>query len=172
MDWQVILREIITGGAHIAVLVPAIIIPLMVVLALLTDTRLLDRGVGFIQPVMQRLNLSNRVAFPLLAGLFLGIVFGSGVIISSANDGTLTKRDLILVLVFLGICHSIIEDTLIFAALGANWWVLISCRFVLAASAVAVSFVLPSSPDAVKTNRRFQLLQDPRRYAIHFSLVL
>ena len=153
MDWQVILREIITGGAHIAVLVPAIIIPLMVVLALLTDSHLLDRGVGFIQPVMQRLNLSNRVAFPLLAGLFLGIVFGSGVIISSANDGTLTKRDLILVLVFLGICHSIIEDTLIFAALGANWWVLIICRFVLAAlAAFAVSFVLPSSPDAVKTN--------------------
>ncbi len=153
MDWQVILREIITEGAHVAVLVPAIIIPLMVVLSLLTDTRLLDRGVGFIQPVMQRLNLSNRVAFPLLAGLFLGIVFGSGVIISFANDGTLTKRDLILVLVFLGICHSVIEDTLIFAALGANWWVLISCRFVLAAlAAFAVSFVLPFTPAAVKTN--------------------
>ena len=153
LDWQIILREILTGGARIAVLVPAIIIPLMVVLALLTDTRLLDRGVGFIQPVMQRLKLSNRVAFPLLAGLFLGIVFGSGVIISFANDGTLTKRDLILVLVFLGICHSIIEDTLIFAALGANWWVLISCRFVLAASAAfAVSLVLPSRPEAVKTN--------------------
>ena len=118
MDWQVILQEIITGGAHIAVLVPAIIIPLMVFLALLTDSRLLDRGVGFIQPVFQRLNLSSRVAFPFLAGLFLGIVFGSGVIISFANDGTLTKRDLILVLVFLGICHSIIEDTLIFATLG------------------------------------------------------
>jgi hypothetical protein len=153
LDWQVILQEIITGGARIAVLVPAIIIPLMVVLALLTDTRLLDRGVGFIQPVMQRLNLSTRVAFPLLAGLFLGIVFGSGVIISVAKDGTLTKRDLILVLVFLGICHSIIEDTLIFAALGANWWVLISCRFALAAlAALAVSFVLSSRPDPVKTN--------------------
>jgi len=153
LDWQVILQEIITGGARIAVLVPAIIIPLMVVLALLTDTRLLDRGVGFIQPVMQRLNLSTRVAFPLLAGLFLGIVFGSGVIISVAKDGTLTKRDLILVLVFLGICHSVIEDTLIFAALGANWWVLISCRFALAAlAALAVSFVLSSRPDPVKTN--------------------
>jgi hypothetical protein len=150
LDWRVILQEIITGGAYIAVLVPAIIIPLMVVFALLTDTRLLDRGVGFIQPVMQRLNLSNMVAFPLLAGLFLGIVFGSGVIISFANDGSLTKRDLILVLVFLGICHSIIEDTLIFAALGANWWVLVSCRFALAALATfAVSFVLPSRPDEI-----------------------
>ena len=151
MDWQVILQEIVTNGVRIAVLVPAIIIPLMVVLALLTDSRLLDRGVGFIQQLMQRLNLSNRVAFPLLAGLFLGIVFGSGVIISFANDGTLTKRDLIIVLVFLGICHSIIEDTLIFAALGANWWVMISCRFVLAAlAAFAVSFAVPAGPDAVK----------------------
>ena len=153
MDWAVIFQEIITGGAHIAVLVPAIIIPLMVVLALLTDSRLLDRGVGFIQPVFQRLNLSSRVAFPFLAGLFLGIVFGSGVIISFAKDGTLTKRDLVIVLVFLGICHSIIEDTVIFAALGANWWVLISCRFVLAAfAAFAVSFVVPARPDPVKTN--------------------
>ena len=124
----------------------------MIVLALLTDSRLLDRGVVFIQPVMQRLSLSSRAAFPLLAGFFLGIVFGSGVIISFANDGTLTKRDLILVLIFLSICHSIVEDTLIFAALGANWWVLISCRFVLAAlAAFAVSLVLPR-PDAIKTN--------------------
>jgi hypothetical protein len=151
LDWQVVLQEIVTGGARIAVLVPAIIIPLMVVLALLTDSRLLDRGVGFIQPVMQRLNLSNRVAFPLLAGLFLGIVFGSGVIISFANDGSVTKRDLIIVLVFLGICHSIIEDTLIFAALGANWWVMIICRFMLAAlAAAAVSFAVPARPDALK----------------------
>ena len=153
MGWQVILQEIMTGGARIAVLIPAIIIPLMIVLALLTDSRLLDRGVDYIQPVMQRLNLSSRAAFPLLAGFFLGIVFGSGVIISFANDGTLTKRDLILVLVFLGICHSIVEDTLIFAALGANWWVLLSCRFVLAVlAAFAVSFVLPPRPDAVKIN--------------------
>jgi hypothetical protein len=152
VDWSVIFQEIITGGAHIALLVPAIIIPLMVVFALLTDTRLLDRGVGFIQPVMQRLNLSNMVAFPLLAGLFLGIVFGSGVIISFANDGSLAKRDLILVLVFLSICHSIVEDTLIFAALGANWWVLVSCRFALAAlAAFAVSFVLPPRPDKISS---------------------
>ena len=153
VDWAVIFQNIITGGAQIAVFVPAIIIPLMIVLALLTDSRLLDRGVGFIQPVFQRLNLSSRVAFPFLAGLFLGIVFGSGVIISFAKDGTLTKRDLVIVLVFLGICHSIIEDTVIFAALGANWWVLISCRFVLAAfAAFAVSFAVPAGPVEIKTN--------------------
>ena len=43
MDWQVVLQELVTNGARIAILVPAIIIPLMVVLALLTDSRLLEQ---------------------------------------------------------------------------------------------------------------------------------
>jgi hypothetical protein len=142
LDWPLIFREILTNCVHIMLLLTAIIVPLMLGLALLEDSRLLDRAAGFLQPVMQRLKLSNRAAYPLLAGLFLGIVFGSGVIISFARDGSLTKRDLMLVLVFLGICHSIIEDTVVFMALGANWWVLISARFLLAAfAATAVSLL-------------------------------
>ena len=150
MDWAGIILEIITESVHIAVLIPAILIPLMVVLALLTDSNLLDRAVGLIQPLMQRLHLSKKAAFPLMAGFFLGIVFGSGVIIACANDGSLTRRDLILTLVFLGICHGIIEDTLIIVAIGANWWVLLGSRFFLAILVtVSVSFGLPSSSDTV-----------------------
>jgi len=133
LDWPLIIREILTSSLHIAVLLAVIIIPLMVGLALLRDARLLDRAAGLLTPLMKRLNLSSRAAFPLLAGLFLGIVIGSGVIIAFAREGSLTKRDLMLVLVFLGICHSIIEDTVVFVALGANWWVLLSARFLLAA---------------------------------------
>ena len=145
MDWPLIIREIFSSSLHIALLLAAIIIPLMVGLALLRDARLLDRTAGLLKPLMKRLNLSNRAAFPLLAGFFLGIVIGSGVIIAFARDGSLTKRDLMLVLVFLGICHSIIEDTVVFVALGANWWVLISARFLLAAlAAFLVSLLLRS----------------------------
>jgi len=82
---------------------------------------------------MRRLSLSSHAAFPLLAGFFGGIVFGSGVILSFAKEGTLPKRDLVLVLVFLSVCHSVIEDSLIFAALGADLWILVGCRFLLAA---------------------------------------
>ena len=145
MDWLLIIREIFSSSLHIALLLAAIIIPLMVGLALLRDARLLDRAAGLLKPLMKRLKLSNRAAFPLLAGFFLGIVIGSGVIIAFAREGSLTKRDLMLVLVFLGICHSIIEDTVVFVALGANWWVLISARFLLAALvAFLVSLLLRS----------------------------
>jgi hypothetical protein len=149
LNWPLIIREILTSSVRITLLLAAVIIPLMVGLALLRDAHLLDRAAGLLQPLMKRLKLSNRAAFPLLAGFFLGIVIGSGVIIAFAREGSLTKRDLMLVLVFLGICHSVIEDTLIFIALGANWWVLISARFLLAAcAAFLVSFLLQPKSNA------------------------
>jgi len=155
LDWPLIIREILTNSVRITLLVTAIIIPLMLGLALLRDSRLLDRAAGFLRPVMQRLTLSNNAAYPLLAGLFLGIVFGSGVILSFARDGSLTKRDLMLVLVFLGICHSIIEDTVVFMALGANWWVLICARFFLALlAAFTVSLLLRPKPAAVTIKQK------------------
>jgi len=155
LDWPLIIREILINSLRLTLLLAAIIVPLMVGLSLLRDARLLDRAAGLLQPLLKRLNLSNRAAFPLLAGFFLGIVIGSGVIIAFARDGSLTKRDLMLVLVFLGICHSIIEDTLLFIALGANWWVLISARLLLAAfAAFLVSFFLqPKSAAAVKVQK-------------------
>jgi hypothetical protein len=155
VDWPLIFHEIVVNSVRITLLLTAIIIPLMVGLALLKDSRLLDRAAGFLQPVMQRLKLSNNAAYPLLAGLFLGLVFGSGVILAFAKDGSLTKRDLMLVLVFLGICHSIIEDTVVFIALGANWWVLISARFLLAAfAAFTVSLLLRPKPAAVTIDQK------------------
>ncbi len=115
----------------------------MLLLAVLKDSRVLDRATLLIEPVMKRFSLSNKAAFPVLAGLLLGIVYGSGVIISSAKNDILTKRDLALVLVFLGVCHSVIEDSVIFASLGANVWILIFARFfmaLLAAFAVSIYF--------------------------------
>ena len=154
MDWPLIIRQILISSARITLLLAAIIIPLMVGLALLRDARLLDRAAGLLQPILKRLNLSNRAAFPLLAGFFLGIVIGSGVIITFTREGSLTKRDLMLVLVFLGICHSVIEDTLIFIALGANWWVLISVRIFLAGfAAFLFSFFLQPKSAAAKVNK-------------------
>jgi len=50
------------NSVRIALLLTAISIPLMLGLALLKDSRLLDRAAGFLQPVMQRLKLSNLVA--------------------------------------------------------------------------------------------------------------
>ena len=78
------------------------------------------------------IKLPIEAAFPLLAGLSFGIVYGAALIIESANEGVLKKRDLILIGVFLSISHSLIEDTIIVTAMGANAIVVASTRFIVA----------------------------------------
>lgn len=147
MDWLALFHEILAGGLRIGLLVTAIIVPISLGLSLLKDAHLLDRAAASVGPVLRRFRLPGPAAFPLLAGLFLGIVFGSGVILSFAREGSLKKGDLLILLVFLGVCHSIIEDTLIFVALGANGWVLMGLRFLLAfLAAFIVSHLLRERP--------------------------
>ncbi|HPA13922.1 MAG TPA: hypothetical protein PKV75_01495 [Desulfobacterales bacterium] len=128
MDWFSILQEIICGVCKIMVLITAILLLLMIGLELIKEIKLLDRAAAVIQPLMRVLDLPKEGAYPMLAGIFLGITYGSGVILAFTNDGSLKKKDIILLCVFLAICHGMIEDTMIFAAIGAKWWVLVVIR--------------------------------------------
>lgn len=85
-----------------------------------------------IKRVLDFLTLPLEAAFPLLVGLCFGIVYGSALIVDYAREGYLGKRDLLLFGIFLSIGHSLVEDTLIFSAFGANPLLIILIRFSLA----------------------------------------
>ena len=55
----------------------------------------------------------------------LGISFGSGLIIDSAREGRITRKDGLLLTAFLAPCHAVFEDTLLFVPLGVNPFVLL-----------------------------------------------
>lgn len=57
---------------------------------------------------------------------------GAGTIIQSSREGNISKKDMFLISVFLIVCHAIIEDTLIFVAVGANGYVLSGSRILAA----------------------------------------
>ena len=69
---------------------------------------------------------------PLVTGIIIGITYGSGVIIHSIRESNISKREAFLILLFLSICHAIIEDTLIFVVIGAEGLILVAIRFFLA----------------------------------------
>ncbi|HOT42393.1 MAG TPA: hypothetical protein PLA00_06895, partial [Syntrophorhabdaceae bacterium] len=69
---------------------------------------------------------------PLLTGIIIGLTYGAGVIIHSIRSSNMDKKEAFLILLFLSICHAIIEDTLIFVVIGANGLILIVARFILA----------------------------------------
>lgn len=113
-------------------LLAMIILPIMIFLEYVTYYNLLKRVSSHFEPLTRCLTLPPEAAFPLFIGLFIGIFYGAAVIIEYGNRGILEKRDLLLLGIFMAICHSIIEDNLIFAALGANLFVLFFVRLLMA----------------------------------------
>ncbi|MFH1136183.1 MAG: nucleoside recognition protein [Pseudomonadota bacterium] len=132
MDYMEILWEILRGGGETALMITAILLPLMVILELIKDANLLDPAARVLRPAMKALTLPKEGAYPILAGVLFGISYGSGVILAFARSGVLNRTDLLIIGLFLALCHGMIEDPLLFAAIGADYWILISVRIVLA----------------------------------------
>ncbi len=79
-------------------------------------------------------NYGERVqtSFSLLTGQLLGITYGAGILFKEAESGNLSKKDIFYIGTFLMICHGIIEDPLLFAIFGANYWVIVVIRLATA----------------------------------------
>lgn len=91
-----------------------------------------------LHPVLRVLGISPRAAAIVIVGFSMGLIYGSGVIIKSAREGTLTPRDVFCAMSLMGIAHSLIEDTLLMTLLGASLWGLLLVRLVLALAAGVV----------------------------------
>ena len=76
------------------------------------------------------LGMSDKVANIILIGLTLGISFGGGFLIEEAKKKEISKKDIFLSLSFLGLCHSIIEDTILILLLGSNISGILLFRFI------------------------------------------
>jgi hypothetical protein len=84
------------------------------------------------EPVMRCLGLGRSAILPLFTGIFLGIAYGAGIIIRSAAEGQMSRRELFLTGLFLATCHAVIEDVLIFVVLGGDALIMLGLRLALA----------------------------------------
>jgi hypothetical protein len=78
------------------------------------------------------IGITHRGLVPLVTGVIIGLTYGAGVIIHSIRTSDISKKESFLILLFLSLCHAIIEDTLIFVVIGANGFVLVAFRLALA----------------------------------------
>jgi hypothetical protein len=81
---------------------------------------------------MEKYQQKTDSLFSILAGLLLGITYGAGIILTEVKKGTLGKADIFYIGTFLMICHSIIEDILLFVIFGANGWMILAIRLTMA----------------------------------------
>ncbi len=108
-----------------ALLLSAKVIVLVCALILLMDW---IKSIPAVKAHIERVNTT----FSILVGQLLGITYGAGILLREANRGSLSRRDIFFIGTFLMICHSSIEDILVFVLFGANFWIILGVRLVTA----------------------------------------
>ena len=97
-----------------------VILVLLFVLKVLTRIGLTDIMVRVLNPVLRLLGIGPSATTITIVGMSLGIAYGGGLIIQEAVSGRADRRDVLFSLSLMGLCHSIIEDTLLLAIFGAH----------------------------------------------------
>ncbi|MBP3124870.1 nucleoside recognition domain-containing protein [Thalassospira sp. ER-Se-21-Dark] len=131
MDWsiQVIKSLVVTFG---------VIVGLLILLDILEKTGITARITQAMMPVLRISGISRDVAPVTTIGVLLGITYGGALIIDEARKNNYPKRTLFLSLSWLSLSHSLIEDTAIMLALGADIWVVLVGRVILTLIIIAL----------------------------------
>ncbi len=127
-----VIREGFLGGIGSIINIAKIVFPLMIMIEIVRDLNLLEKLADIFKPLTTMMGMSKESAFPLAIGIVFGLSYGAGVIIQYVKEGNLDKRSLTLVSIFLVCCHAVFEDTLVLAAIGANGFLLLSVRILVA----------------------------------------
>ena len=100
---------------------------IFIIIFLIISTINILKFIGFWQIIinilkvpLSYLGMSEKVANIILIGLTLGISFGGGFLIEESKKNNISKKDILLSLSFLSLCHSIIEDTILILLLGSH----------------------------------------------------
>ena len=105
-----------------------IIYVLMVIQRLIEAYSLLRPLSEFLAPMMRVFGLPRKAAYMWLVGNVLGISYGSAVMLELAEKGLITRDDANDVNYHLIMNHSLLEDTIVFAATGISALLLIATR--------------------------------------------
>lgn len=119
-----------------------IICAVMLLQRLLDAFHISDFMARLLGPVLRLLGISPKAVSIVIIGFTMGLLYGSGILIKNARQGTLSRQDILCAISLLGLSHSLIEDTLLLTLAGGSLWGLLGFRlvFTLAAGALINAF--------------------------------
>jgi len=127
----------VNGGKSLLFLF-AVLVPIVVALEVLQGMGALARLRAPIKPVITFLGFDARASEALIAGVFFGLVYGAGVIVNRVEDEGLEEDQVGRLCLTLVLCHAMVEDTVLFAPVGAVLWPIVILRVTVAAGALLV----------------------------------
>ncbi|TDX48936.1 nucleoside recognition domain-containing protein [Orenia marismortui] len=132
MDWSAFFSESLWGSLDMLKTVAMILFPLLIGVEIVDELGFLDKFSSLFNPILKYFKLSKYASLPLIVAQVFGITYGAGVIIRSVEEDKLSTDELMTLAVFLVICHAVVEDTLLFVAIGGNGLVMLGSRVALA----------------------------------------
>jgi len=137
-------REVLAGNAVSLIKVIVIIVVLMILMEALREYGIMNRITGALEAPMKAIGLDRSTSFVAAVGLLLGLAYGAGIIIRETTRSEIGRREILATNLFLGTNHALVEDSLIFAAVGANlgWIVLGRLAFGVIFLRLAIPIVL------------------------------
>lgn len=73
-----------------------------------------------LRPLLRLIGIAPEALSITLIGMTLGLAYGGGLLIREAERGDIAPADIFAAISLLGLCHSLIEDTLLVMLIGAD----------------------------------------------------
>ena len=112
-DWAV-------GELKSYAIILGFIISLIIFVKLLREFGVIKWITKALGPVLKWMGIGENVTTITIIGLTLGIVYGGALIINESKNQEIKRRDIFYSLALMGLCHSVIEDTILVVSLGAD----------------------------------------------------
>jgi len=134
--------EFFLGLGEAMVWMAVILVGLVWVLEIMKLIGLMDLLMRALSPLLRLAGIKGEAGELTAIGLFLGISYGAGFLVREARSGRVSPRQVFLSCAFMGFAHSVIEDTLLVLALGADIYSVLVGRVIFAVIATGIIALL------------------------------
>jgi hypothetical protein len=91
-----------------------------------------------LRPLLNFIGIGPKASAITVIGLTMGLSYGGGLIINEAKNGSVSTQDIFYSLTLMGLCHSLIEDTLLIALIGGHLSGVLWSRLIFSIFAMAI----------------------------------
>ncbi len=126
------------NAAWLALQILVIVYLLTVLQGALREFKIIGLITRYLTPLMLVMGLPRSTAFLWVLANTLGLAYGGALIVQEIQSGGISKKDAALFNTSVASTHSLLEDTLLFIAIGVGLWWLVLPRLVFSIGSVWV----------------------------------
>ena len=125
-------KEWVWATLELGIKIFLICMSLLTLLEILKARGWITNIVKIFSPFLKIMGLDKKLGFLWMTAIVFGLAYGGAVIVEETKDGSLSKEDLEMLHLSIGINHSMVEDPALFMSLGLSAFWLYVPRLIMA----------------------------------------